>query len=233
MAIDWSLLGPPVDVGAHFQAGLERGRAVRKRAETESALAAYAQSPDDPAALGALMQADPQMGMRARDDQMQRMAMAQKAQAQAAQARQDNIIKGAQIVRQMKPQDQAGWEQALGAAQQLGIDVSSVPRQFDPQYVQQLTAAADAFEPVKSEQATAFQRDYEFLAAKDPKLGEQFLRNRAERDPMIASNGDGTFTIIPRSGGMEAPSDDNPPPPPPGFVLDGGPTPQASGTFRP
>ncbi len=83
--INWSLLGPPVDVGAHFQAGLERGRAVRKRAETESALAAYAQNPDDPAAQSALFAVDPDMGFKVQRYQSERAEVALKArQADAA-----------------------------------------------------------------------------------------------------------------------------------------------------
>ena len=54
--------------------------------------------------------------------------------------------------------------------------------------------------------ATALQRNYEFMAGKDPKLADQYLHGQAEGPPLIANNGDGTFTIIPRSmvGGQQA-----------------------------
>jgi hypothetical protein len=48
---------------------------------------------------------------------------------------------------------------------------------------------------------TALQQNYQFFAEKDPKLADQYLHNQAEGSPMIASNGDGTFTIIPRGYG--------------------------------
>lgn len=53
-------------------------------------------------------------------------------------------------------------------------------------------------------QPTNLEREYQFLSSKDPKLADQFIRNRAEGSPLVANNGDGTFTIIPRgyaSGG--------------------------------
>jgi hypothetical protein len=46
---------------------------------------------------------------------------------------------------------------------------------------------------------TAMQQNYDFFASKDPKMAEQYLRNQAEGSPLIASNGDGTFTIVPRN----------------------------------
>jgi hypothetical protein len=52
---------------------------------------------------------------------------------------------------------------------------------------------------------TTFQRDYQFLQSKDPKLADQYLHQHAEGAPLVANNGDGTFTIIPRgySGGAQ------------------------------
>ena len=59
---------------------------------------------------------------------------------------------------------------------------------------------------------TAMQQNYEFLKGQDPKLANQYLHNQAEGSPMIASNGDGTFTIIPRGyGTAPAPSHGVPP----------------------
>lgn len=54
-----------------------------------------------------------------------------------------------------------------------------------------------------------------------------------KKGPIVANNGDGTFTLIPRSygGQPQQPQASAAPPPPPGFVVDGGPTPRASGNF--
>lgn len=46
---------------------------------------------------------------------------------------------------------------------------------------------------------TELQKDYEYLKGIDPKLADQFLHNKAQGGPLIASNGDGTFTVIPRA----------------------------------
>lgn len=45
---------------------------------------------------------------------------------------------------------------------------------------------------------TPFQKDYNFLNSKDPKLADQYLHQHAEGAPLVANNNDGTFTIIPR-----------------------------------
>jgi len=68
--------------------------------------------------------------------------------------------------------------------------------------------------------ATNLEREYDFLNSKDPKLGDQYLHNKADGSPLVANNGDGTFTIIPRGyagQGGGAPSGA----PQPGQVVDG------------
>lgn len=52
---------------------------------------------------------------------------------------------------------------------------------------------------------TNMEREYQFLQSKDPKLADQFLHNKADGSPLVANNGDGTFTIIPRgyAGGQQ------------------------------
>jgi predicted ATP-dependent protease len=70
---------------------------------------------------------------------------------------------------------------------------------------------------------TTLQRNYEFLKGQNPQLADQYLRNQAEGSPLIASNGDGTFTIIPRGmAGGQNPVQGAFPPPPPGYVIDEG-----------
>jgi hypothetical protein len=66
---------------------------------------------------------------------------------------------------------------------------------------------------------TELQRDYEYLKGVDPSLAEQFIHNKTEGAPLIANNGDGTLTIIPRNmvGASPAP----PSPPAPGAVEEG------------
>lgn len=174
----------------------------------------------------ALEQRQMQQQDQARAFQMQRMQSDDAMKA--LDAHRENILKGAQLIRQFQPKDDAGWQQLLMVAQQAGIDTSEVPPHYDPQYIEGVVHLADTFAPEKT-QGTALQQNYDFLSGKDPKLADSYLHNQAEGPPLIASNGDGTFTIIPRNvagGGA------SPPPPPPGFQLDdGGPTPPASGNF--
>ncbi|MES2904554.1 MAG: hypothetical protein V4696_10250 [Pseudomonadota bacterium] len=210
--IDWSLLGPPVDVGAHFQAGLERGRAVRKRAETESALAAYGQNPDDPAALGALIQADPQMGMRARDDQMQRAAMAQKAQDAA---RQEELSLYGRLAKVADTPEE--WDATIDRLEEIGVaNAASYRGKFSPEARQALMVAGGVADD--GDKKTAMEQNYEFLSRIDPEVGKKYIQRQTDQPPMIASNGDGTFTVIPRDGGVvDAPNGG----PQPGAIEDG------------
>jgi hypothetical protein len=109
------------------------------------------------------------------------------------------IVTGARIIEQVRPQDQAGWQQVIATARQLGLDVSQVPQQFDPAYAQQVVQAAQAIAEHTGQNPTTMQRNYEWLQQVNPDLAQQYIRNEAEGSPIVASNGDGTFTIVPRS----------------------------------
>jgi hypothetical protein len=139
------------NAGEAFGRGMEKGQAQRKQQMQENALAQYAMNPNDPGAVNALAQVDPRLAIQVGERQAQTAERQRKTQSEIAESSRQNIIRGAQIVRQMQPKDQPGWERALATAQQMGIDVSQVPQQFDPQYVQGLVAAADTFEPQKAE----------------------------------------------------------------------------------
>lgn len=58
MAIDWSLLGPPVDVGAKFKEGYDLGIAKKREAGRQHALAAYVADPTNPDSQNALASYD-------------------------------------------------------------------------------------------------------------------------------------------------------------------------------
>lgn len=99
-----------------------------------------------------------QMREHQEDRQLQRDQMQQAGiKAQLDQHR-DAIKTGAAIIRQINPKDQAGWDQALAAAQQYGItpEEIGVPRQFDANYAQQIVALANALEPPKNPQLVPF-----------------------------------------------------------------------------
>jgi hypothetical protein len=66
--INWNLLQTP-NIGNAFMEGFQRAREAKRQTRAESALAAFAQNPQDGVALNALMAVDPQTGMKMRDYQ--------------------------------------------------------------------------------------------------------------------------------------------------------------------
>lgn len=67
MAIDWSLLGPPVDIGGAVTQGFERGRAMRQRAVKEKAFHDLAMDPNNPSAFADLASIDPGSAFQVRN----------------------------------------------------------------------------------------------------------------------------------------------------------------------
>lgn len=154
MAVNWALglmqSNPGATAVQAFQQGMEQNRANTAR----NAMGALAQDPNNAKALAALAKADPQAAMQF---QQQR---AEAAKAQLAQ-HQDSILKGAEIIRQFQPKDQASYTQALMAAQQAGIDISQVPQQFDPAYVDGVVKIADALHPQAGQQDPGIIREFD------------------------------------------------------------------------
>jgi hypothetical protein len=128
--------------GNAFLQAYEGGRERRRESETQNALAKYAQNPDDPSAMEGLARFNPQMAIQLQERKRQE-AM------RGLEAHREKIVMGAKIVRQIQPKDDAGWQQVLQMAQQVGIDLADVPRNFDQQYVQGLISVADALDPQK------------------------------------------------------------------------------------
>lgn len=152
---DYNMLFQTPNAGAAFAQAFQQGMQQRQEQQQRNALAALAMNPNDPQAQAAAAQFNPGAVMQARSAQQQQ-AM------QLAEQHRDNIIKGAQVIRQIQPKDQASWDQARAIAAQAGIDISEVPAQFDPQYVQGITALADAFAPEKTNPDPSSVREYQF-----------------------------------------------------------------------
>ncbi len=146
--IDPNAFGRGLQQGQGFVDGITNNI---RRNQQQGAFSQYAMNPNDPNAINALARVDPEMALKARAQQAQTAQRQQEFTAEQQKIARENIIRGAQIVRQIQPKDQASWTQARATAQRLGIDVTQVPQEFDPQYVQGLIAAADAFEPQKAE----------------------------------------------------------------------------------
>jgi hypothetical protein len=192
MAVNWALgLQQGPNAGEQFAQSFQQGQERARQNKARAAAAALVRDPNNQGALQALAEIDPQSAMQFREQQ-QKQALA------GLEQHRDNILKGAQLIRQVQPKDQASWDQVRALATQMGIDVSEVPPQFDPQYANGLVSIADAFEPQKSG-GPAMQQNYEWLKSQNPQLANQYLQRQAEGGPIVANNGDGTFTIIPRS----------------------------------
>lgn len=225
-----------------FARGMQQGRqpfdemtATIEKQRADNALRAYASNPQGPGAINALAQVDPRLAIQ----QQGQMAN----QAAEKQERDAKLIAG--LARDSK--DATSFDAAVDQVVSMGYPQAA---QFKGKFSPALRTALMAAGGVKDEvqQPTSFQRDYEFLREKNPELADKYLANRAEPQPMIASNGDGTFTVIPRGNqpaGLKQGGG-----PQPGQVEDGyrfkggdpadsnnwepamgGPTPQASGNF--
>lgn len=131
--------------GQAFTQAFQGGQQQRRDFETQNALAKYAQNPNDPEAMQGLAKFNPQMAIGLQERKRQE-AM------RGLEAHRESIITGAKIFRQMNVRDQATYQQALQMAAQLGVDLTEVPQQYDPKYVQGIVSIADAMDPRKGEQ---------------------------------------------------------------------------------
>ena len=204
---DPSIMFSQPNAGATFAQAFQQGMAQNTERAKKAAMAALMADPNNTQAMNALAKLDPQSAMQFKSQQTEAL------QAQLGQHR-DNIIKGAEILRQFNPQDQASYSQALQAAQSVGIDVSQVPQQFDPQYVAGVVKLADTFAPQTQPQEPNIAREADYYKSIGrPDLAEQLLTNHA--NPQIGiHNPDGTITLVrppvggaPAAGGMPHVSD--------------------------
>lgn len=137
---DYNALFQAPNAGQAFSQAFQQGQQQRQQGMAKSAMAALVQDPTNQRALQALASVDPAAAQEFKQQQLEQ------AKVQLAQ-HQDSILKGAQIIRQVNPKDEAGWQQALSIAHQAGIDISQVPQHYDPNYANGLVSLADAFKP--------------------------------------------------------------------------------------
>jgi hypothetical protein len=145
MAVNWNMLAAYPNAGEAFAQSWEKQQETNKQNMGRNALAALVQNPNDPQALAALAKVAPEQAMQFRSQQ------ATLAKTQLAE-HQEHILTGSQIIREMKPHDQASWTATLQAAQRAGVPVSElgVPMEWNDQtaqYAQQLVGVADALKP--------------------------------------------------------------------------------------
>lgn len=240
--INWSL-AQPVNVGNALLAGVEQGRAMRKEADTQSALSAYATNPNIQSA-NALIAVDPRLGMQARTQQIEMDKTAQ-MQAVTGKAVQGDPTAKAQLAglnpeMWMKLDDRTREKakQATAVMGQAVLDVSRLPEEQRPlawaSYVQH--AEASGFDiPTQYERYSP-----EALSAAAAEAGTmEKLIKQVEPEWRFSPNGGLVDFNNPQSIEQygqwmsgRGPGAATVPSPPPGFVIDGGPTPSASGDFR-
>ena len=137
----------PANAGVSFVNAFETGRERKRQHQAESALSAWAVNPGDEQAFGALAQADPRLAITLRADQESKAALAKRAEQQQAAAGQEahrtQMTQLAQLLDDSNDED--SYQRNLGAAKQLGLDVTSAPPSFDPQWVGQQQIITHAF----------------------------------------------------------------------------------------
>jgi hypothetical protein len=176
----------PLDYAGTARQGFEYGQQKRREMDTDKALNALMANPEDPNAIQMLGQADPSKGL---------VYQQHIAEKQKVRAKELTEVFGRAARAAKTPQQ---WDALATWLSQNGIPgAANVVGKFTPEmragYMAQAGLEDDAQDP------TSMQRNFEFLKQIDPKLADQYLHGQAEGPPIVANNGDGTFTIVPRN----------------------------------
>lgn len=140
----------PAAIGESVTAAFDQGREKRRTMEVQNALRGYAENPSAQTAA-AVAPYDPAMAIRLGDRETQRAAQAQQAQAQAQAQHQQQMGTFRRLLKHAATSPE-GWQQALSAAQNMGLDTSQIPQQYDPQWAQQQLFIAEALEKTDPEE---------------------------------------------------------------------------------
>lgn len=156
--VNWAL-GAPVDVAGMVAQGFEQGQKRRRENKIRAAMAELARNPDNPKAFEMLAAEAPEQAMQIRQQRIEQ------AKASLGQYR-EGIDAGAKIIREVNPQDQAGWDRALGIAAQRGINIDQlrIPRVWDEttkKYAAEMVTMANVFNPPKETQDPGNIREFD------------------------------------------------------------------------
>lgn len=150
---DPSIMFQGGNAGDHFAQAFQQGMENNRVTAARNAMSVLARDPTNQGALAALAKADPTTAMAYRKQQLEYSKT-------LLDQHQDSILRGAEIIRQFQPKDQASYSAALQAAQQAGIDISQVPQQFNPAYVDGVVKIADALKPQAGTQDPGIIREF-------------------------------------------------------------------------
>lgn len=226
----------------YFQFGQQLGqqvRADRQAQERKAAIAGYAVNPDDPKALQGVIAVDQEMGMKLAEDQRKRALETRQRELTGKAAQGDNnailelygvapevaarlddrtkkqAIDGIkyigdaayQIVQLPEQQRAAAWDAYIDQGVSMFPGLAQYKGKYSPQALNSIVSQAG--------QMKEFQT---FQQPKYAQVGENGLAGFQYGKPLNGTDGK------PQNFGPALPQ---------GFVVDGGPTPPASGNFRP
>jgi hypothetical protein len=137
----------PAAVGQSVTDSFNQGRETARQSRVQNALAAYAANPSEQTAV-AIAPYDPGLAIQLRGQEQQKAAHNQQAQQQ--QHRADFPILGRLLDHAT---DEGTYQQALQAAHQYGIDVSTAPPNFDPNWVGQQKMILQAIQTPQGQEA--------------------------------------------------------------------------------
>lgn len=174
--VDYSLLGNLPNAGQGFMNGYTQSRDMLRDEAGRNALSQYAINPNDPQAMNALAQADPQTALRARMEQQQRAVLQQKQQ-----------------------QDMA--EQGIKTAGQLALQVAGLPEEQRAQaWDQSIDQLASSF-PGAAQYKGKYSPDTLRYVLAQAGLGDEYARMTQER---VGGTPEGGFFRIPGYGQTQA-----------------------------
>lgn len=244
MDVNWNLLNR---AEGNFQnalaTGLQMGaqyKANRQDEERRNALTAYATNPDAPGSFEGLAKVDPGMAIQARGQQQQQAAQQQE------QRRADLPL----ITKLLEhSQDEGSYQQARATAQQYGIDVSTLPPNFDPAWRDQQLGTLRALQSPQAQEALSTAGRVAADMGYRPGTPEYSAKVtelwQAEQSRILALQPGGgaasvnpvtgvaQMVIAPNMGGATAGAPVGGSQLPPGFTLDQGGPASAPGTFHP
>jgi hypothetical protein len=182
--INWGILQNSINQpnpGERFQMGLEQGKVQRRQRELDAALRGLATNPDDENAIGALIQANPQMGMQYRQQQQtQRQTQQEQQRRQAMETA--GILRPIYENLKTMPYEQrrAALQQLAPRLSQFGIPAEMIAS-YDPTdgNLDSDILVANSLNQPREQSPGALQKDYEFMASRNQQLADQYLQNRA------------------------------------------------------
>ena len=175
----------PVDVGGMFNQGLEQGRQQRIERETDNALRAYAQNPNDPNAVNALLRYNPRLGMQLQQQQREQQQR-QQSQVQTGQALGGDM----QSFRQLAQTDPEQWNRIRPEVERATRTVGQAAMWADdPQKWDQMVAQLSADYPDLAQYRGRFSPELRARFIAEAGQMTQFMEQQQPRVQSVAPGG--------------------------------------------